>query len=102
LEIKPGVEALDVKLSWLAKEANLDLHLMSPSGKHYGWYGITNGYSGSSVNPESFHVPAPEAGIWRVSVHGVQGASEIEFNVEGTYLPSASLTSTPSRMSSLG
>ena len=102
LEIKPGIEALDVKLSWPLKEANLDLHLMSPSGKHYGWYGITNGYSGSGVNPESFHVPAPEAGIWRVSVHGVQGAREIEFDLEGVYLPSASLTSTPSRMSSLG
>jgi murein DD-endopeptidase MepM/ murein hydrolase activator NlpD len=102
LEIKPGVEALDIKLSWPAKEANLDLHLMSPSGKHYGWYGITNGYSGSSVNPESFHVPAPEAGIWRVSVQGIQGAGEIEFTVEAAYLPSASFTSTPSRISSLG
>ncbi len=102
LEIKPGVEALDVKLSWAAKEANLDLHLVSPSGKHYGWYGITNGYSGSSVNPESFHVPAPEVGIWRVSVQGMQGAGEIEFNVEGVYLPSASFTSMPSRISSLG
>ena len=102
LEIKPGAEALDVKLSWTEKHADLDLHLMSPSGKHYGWYGITDGYSGSRTNPESFQVPAPEAGIWRVSVHGKQGAGEIEFDIESVYLPSANLTSTPSRISSLG
>jgi len=101
LEVKPGVASLDVKLSWTAKDTDLDLHLMSPSGKHYGWYGIVNGYSGSKVNPESYHIPAPEAGIWRVSVQGVQGAGEIDFTVDGTYLP-ASLTSTPSRISSLG
>ena len=101
LEIKPGVAALDVKLTWGAKDCDLDLQLMSPSGKHYGWYGIVNGYSGSKVNPESFHVPAPEAGIWRVSVQAVQGSGEIDFNLDGVYLP-ASLTSAPSRISSLG
>lgn len=102
IEIKSAVASLDVKLSWSSKDSDLDLHLMSPSGKHYGWYGITNGYSGSSLNPESFHVPAPEAGIWRVSVQGIRGKGEIEFEVEGVYLPSANLTSTPSRISSLG
>ncbi len=102
VEVKRGVATLDVKLSWKAPEADLDLHLMSPSGKHYGWYGITNGYSGSGVNPESFHVPAPETGIWRVSVQASKGVGEIEFSVDAVYLLSPNLTSTPSRISSLG
>jgi len=55
------VEGVEVTLSWLARRANLDLHLMSPSGRHYAAYADTTGYSGDT-NPKTFRVPNPEAG----------------------------------------
>ena len=56
---------------------------MSPDGKHYGSYGITDGYSGSTTGVERFIIPNPEAGPWRISVRGTQGPSgDIPFEVE--------------------
>lgn len=74
---------LDLRLVWEGAERDMDLHLVSPSGKHYGWYGKTDGYSGQSSNPEEFHIPNPEPGRWRVSVQGTRGTGELmPFRVE--------------------
>lgn len=84
LTVAPKTPSLDIKLSWTGAEADADLHLMSPSGKHYGWYGITDGYSGQKSNPEEFHIKDPEPGMWRVAVQGMQsrGSAPIEFKIE--------------------
>lgn len=62
---------LRVRLEWESESADLDLHLVSPSGKHYGWYGETEGYSGARSRPEEFYIAQPEPGPWRVSVQGI-------------------------------
>ena len=63
----------EVTFAWAGAGNDLDLHLVSPSGRHYGWYGDTTGYSGQKTNPESFRVPSPEPGLWRISVEGMAG-----------------------------
>ena len=61
----------------------MNLHLVSPSGKHCGWYGDKTGYSGQGSNPEEFDIPSPEVGTWRVSVQGTKGTGEVmEFELE--------------------
>jgi murein DD-endopeptidase MepM/ murein hydrolase activator NlpD len=83
VNVPKGSKSFDVKLSWAVASSGLDLHLVSPSGHHFGWYGDTAGYSGARTNPQEFRVPRPEAGVWRVSVQGVQGGNApIEFGVE--------------------
>jgi murein DD-endopeptidase MepM/ murein hydrolase activator NlpD len=75
-------KSFDVTVSWTGSNSDLDLHLVSPSGRHYGWYGDTTGFSGAKTNPQEFRVPKPEAGIWRVSVQAVRGGpGPIEFGV---------------------
>jgi Peptidase family M23 len=82
--VSKGAAALEVKLSWEG-DRDLDLHLTSPGGKHYGWYGITTGYSGQKTNPEEFRIADPEPGMWRVSVRGMRGGLEpIDFRVESS------------------
>jgi Peptidase family M23 len=89
--VPKGAKALDVVLAWKAASDDLDLHLMSPSGRHYGWYGDTTGYSGSDSNPEEFHIARPEAGTWRVSVEGIRGGpGAIEFALEAAPAPADS------------
>lgn len=68
LAIGKGTRVIDVELLWQGG-ANLDLHLVSPSGRHYGWYGQQAGYSGRDQNPERFRLPQPEPGLWRISVN---------------------------------
>jgi murein DD-endopeptidase MepM/ murein hydrolase activator NlpD len=72
---------LEVALSWAGAPGDLDLHLMSPSGRHYAAYADTTGYSGET-NPKSFRVPNPEPGLWRISVEGMRGSAPINFGVE--------------------
>jgi murein DD-endopeptidase MepM/ murein hydrolase activator NlpD len=80
--VPKGSKVFEVTLSWPSANDALDLHLVSPSGRHYGWYGDTTGYSGSRTNPQEFHVPKPEIGMWRISVEGVRGSGSIAFGVE--------------------
>ena len=81
----------EVTLSWQGRANDLDLHLVSPSGRHYGWYGDTTGYSGQKTNPESFRVPNPEPGLWRISVQAVRGGEgPIQFGVETSGVPARS------------
>ncbi len=79
--VAPGSKLLDVTLSWAGAPGDLDLHLMSPSGRHYSSFADTTGYSGET-NPKSFRVPNPEAGLWRISVQGLRGSGPINFGVE--------------------
>jgi murein DD-endopeptidase MepM/ murein hydrolase activator NlpD len=74
-------KAFEVTLSWAGAPGDLDLHLMSPSGRHYAAYADTTGYSGDT-NPKTFRVPSPEAGLWRISVEGMRGSGPINFGVE--------------------
>ncbi len=74
-------KALEVTLSWAGQPGDLDLHLMSPTGRHYAAYADTTGYSGDT-NPKTFRVPNPEVGLWRISVEGMRGSGPINFDVE--------------------
>ena len=80
--VPKGMKMFEVTLAWPGANDALDLHLVSPSGRHYGWYGDTTGYSGSTTNPQEFRVPQPETGMWRISVQGMRGSGAIEFGVE--------------------
>ena len=73
LAVPRGAKMLDVVLSWPGATDDLDLHLVSPSGRHYGWYGDKTGYSGANSKPQQFHIPRPEPGVWRISVQGMRG-----------------------------
>ena len=83
VEVRRGAKSLDATLSWADKAADVDLHLVSPSGEHYGWYGTTTGYSGARARPQAFRIPRPQPGVWRVSVQGMSGGpGAIDFTVE--------------------
>ncbi|MBI3681241.1 MAG: peptidoglycan DD-metalloendopeptidase family protein [Acidobacteria bacterium] len=91
--VPDGSKALDIRLDWDAGNHDLDLHLVSPSGKHYGSYGDRSGYNAPAINQESFHIENPEPGTWRVSVQGMSSGGEaMDFRVYrslGGTLPSA-------------
>lgn len=75
--VPQGVHHLAVKLGWDSPDRDLDLHLVSPSGRHYGSYGDRTGYTASTEAPEEgFEIPNPEPGTWRVSVQGMRGNGE--------------------------
>ena len=83
LTVARGALKLQVRLNWQGADREINLHLVSPSGKHYGWYGNTTGYSGQGSHPEEFNLGSPEVGIWRVSVQGTKGTGEaIPFEIE--------------------
>jgi hypothetical protein len=83
VSVSPGARTLEVSLIWDNSDNDADLHLVSPSGRHYGWYGNVSGYSGQSGQPERFQIPNPEPGQWRVSVQGMRSAAgAIAFRVE--------------------
>ena len=85
LAVPKRSKLLEVSVTWNGAGNDLDLHLVSPSGRHYGWYGDTTGYSGQKSNPESFRVPNPEPGLWRVSVQAVAaGSSPIDFDLQAS------------------
>jgi murein DD-endopeptidase MepM/ murein hydrolase activator NlpD len=72
LPVSSAARVLSLCLSWDGADNDADLHLVSPSGKHYGWYGETNGYSGRTSNPEEIRISDPEPGTWRISVQGIR------------------------------
>jgi hypothetical protein len=81
VSVTRGAKVLEVTLTWAGSPGDLDLHLMSPSSRHYAAYADTTGYSGET-NPKSFGVPNPEPGLWRISVQGLRGSEPINFAVE--------------------
>jgi hypothetical protein len=80
IAVSRGSKNLEVTLSWSGSPADLDLHLMSPSGRHYAAYADTTGYSGET-NPKTFRIASPEVGLWRVSVQGMRGSGSINFGL---------------------
>lgn len=84
LLVSPRSNLLEVSLSWKAEGRDLNLHLISPTGKHYGPHYSTEGYS-AVTGAEKISLNKPEAGYWRVSVRGMQGPpGEIQFEVESS------------------
>jgi murein DD-endopeptidase MepM/ murein hydrolase activator NlpD len=86
ISVSRGSKVLEVTLSWAGSPNDLDLHLMSPSGRHFAAYADTTGYSGAT-NPKSFRVPEPEPGLWRISIEGMRGPAPIDFGVETSGAP---------------
>jgi hypothetical protein len=87
--VGPGAKSVEVTVAWENPDNDVDLHLVSPSGKHYGWYGNVTGYSGQAGQPERFQIANPEPGQWRVSVQGMRSREgSIPFRVE-SYVTSA-------------
>ncbi|HTR38897.1 MAG TPA: peptidoglycan DD-metalloendopeptidase family protein [Bryobacteraceae bacterium] len=87
-----GAKVFEATLSWVGAGDHLDLHLVSPSGRHYGWYGDPTGYSGEDTNPQEFRLPKPEPGLWRISVQGRRGGSGLmDFSVNTSGLKSGSM-----------
>jgi murein DD-endopeptidase MepM/ murein hydrolase activator NlpD len=85
IAVPKGSKTFRVTLRWAGSKDDLDLHLVSPSGRHYGWYGDTSGYSGQKSNPEEFNVAQPEPGLWRISVQAVAGGEvPIEFTLDSS------------------
>ena len=83
IQVAKRTGAIEVALTWKDEGRDLDLHLMGPDGKHYGSYGITDGYSGSTTGVERFIIANPTPGLWRISVRGTQGPpGDIPFEVE--------------------
>jgi murein DD-endopeptidase MepM/ murein hydrolase activator NlpD len=81
--VRKGARTLEATLAWAGADASADLHLMSPAGEHYGWYGNTAGYSGQQARPQRFRIPHPQPGIWRISVEGMRGGpGPVEFSVD--------------------
>ncbi|MBS0172966.1 MAG: peptidoglycan DD-metalloendopeptidase family protein [Nitrospira sp.] len=79
--VPSGTASLKVEIAWDQAADDLDLHLTSPGGRHYGWYGDRTGYSGRETRPEQFTITAPEPGTWRISVQGMRGEGAIAFAV---------------------
>jgi hypothetical protein len=75
-QVPVGTRSLDIRLGWDSPDRDLDLHLVSPSGRHYGSYGDRNGYVAGISAEESFTIHNPEPGTWRVSVQGIRGNGE--------------------------
>lgn len=94
--VRPGIRTLEV---WVTPDqgSDVDLHLVSPSGKHYGWYGDTTGYSGQQSPVENFLLANPEPGKWRVSVQAVRSdVGQATFRVE-TFASTMTTASTRNR-----
>lgn len=83
ITVPKGATRLQLRLKFSGDDRELNLHLVSPTNHHYGWYGDTTGYSGRGHNPEEFDIPSPEPGTWRVSVQGTKGTNEsMSFELE--------------------
>ena len=84
--VSRGARAFDIRITWDGSAYDLDLHLVSPSGRHFSPWDDTTGYAPGSLG-KAFRIPNPEPGIWRVSVQGTRGSGEtIPFRVFQTAL----------------
>jgi hypothetical protein len=85
LAVPAGSASLAVRLDWDREDRDLDLHLVSPSGRHFGLsFGEHSGLT-STATEESFQIANPESGTWRVSVQGMRGDGEaIPFRIYRT------------------
>jgi murein DD-endopeptidase MepM/ murein hydrolase activator NlpD len=74
---------LTFRLSWEGADRDADLHVVSPGGRHFGWYGDTSGYSGRNSTPEEICIRHPEPGMWRVAVQGIRSeGAPVSFEVD--------------------
>lgn len=85
--VAPGSKTLEVKIGWDPADRDLDLHLMSPTGRHYGPFADTTGYTAGAGKEKAFQIPNPEPGTWRVSVQAVKGAEPTPFRVYRSATP---------------
>lgn len=74
VNVPAGRSLLKVQAGW-SGNADLDLHLYTPAGQHYGYTGIMSGYSGYAANPEWIQINAPAAGPYTVKLYGFSGPS---------------------------
>jgi murein DD-endopeptidase MepM/ murein hydrolase activator NlpD len=80
ITVPAGLAVWEVRLEWEGA-SELDLHLMSPVGEHFGSGGRVSGYSGERSRPETIRVERPVGGTWRISVRGRQVAGVQGFQV---------------------
>lgn len=73
--VSRGARALDIRVTWDVVAHDLDLHLVSPSGRHFSPWDDTTGYAPAN-RMKAFRIPNPEPGIWRVSIQGTRGGGE--------------------------
>lgn len=96
LTVRPGSRTLEVSVT-PDQGSDVDLHLVSPSGKHYGWYGDTTGYSGQQAPVENFLLANPEPGRWRISVQATRSdVGQATFRLE-TFASTTTTASTRNR-----
>jgi len=79
VDVAPSTSVLDVKLEWKGSPEALNLVAISPSGRMFGAYGEATGYTGAQGQPEALKLVEPEAGVWRIAVHGVSGGNPVGF-----------------------
>jgi len=85
VSVPRSAKSFDVTLAWKSRDADLDLHIVSPSGRHYSRYTEASGFSSPGTNPQRFGLPQPEPGLWRISIQAVKGGpSPIEFDLSTT------------------
>lgn len=83
VRVIPGLRNLEILVTALNNTQDVDLHLISPSGRRYGMGASLEGYTQSSATREEVQIPKPEPGTWRVSVQGVRTTGEaIPFRLE--------------------
>ncbi len=82
ISVPRGTGQLDLKLAWTGDGRDLDLELISPKGRRYGWYEDTRPLA-AAPSAEKFLLSSPEPGTWRIVVRGMKGGGErIPFAVE--------------------
>jgi len=69
-----GSRRLQMSLDWQDPRDDLDLEIVSPQGRRYGWYANAAGLAKTSDKSEQFELDNPESGSWRVVVMGMRGS----------------------------
>ena len=88
VSVPASSRALELVLQWARTDRDVDLRVVSPSGRQFGALGDPAGYSGPRTNPKRFRISDPEPGIWLVIAAGMLGGGEaIEFTLEAAVTP---------------